>query len=60
MNVLHLWKSDSSQYGGGGASSMYRIHSNLITHCINSIILCEIKTSTDPNVYVLAPMSKSS
>lgn len=59
MKVLHLWRSDSSQYGGGGAASMYRIHSNLIEHDIESSILCEQKATSDPNVYLLPPLNRT-
>ncbi len=41
MKILHLWRSDSPQQGGGGAISMNRIHRNLKKHGIGSHILCE-------------------
>jgi glycosyltransferase involved in cell wall biosynthesis len=50
MKVLHLWKSDSPSHGGGGAGSMYRLHSNLRRAGIDSKILCEIKTTGSPHV----------
>ncbi len=50
MKVLHLWKSDSPSYGGGGAGSMHRLHSNLRQVGIDSKILCEIKTTMSPHV----------
>ncbi|KJH72034.1 glycosyltransferase [Aliterella atlantica] len=54
MKVLHLWKSDSAQYGGGGAVSMYRLHSGLRTSGIDSNILCERKTTDSPYVHTIA------
>lgn len=53
MKVLHLWRSESASMGGGGAGSMFRIHSNLRMAGIDSKILCEIKTSTSPHVTVI-------
>ena len=50
MKVLQLWKSDGPTRGGGGAGSMYRLHSNLRKAGIDSKILCEIKTTTSPHV----------
>ncbi len=55
MKVLQLWKSDSAQYGGGGAVSMYRLHSGLRTSGIDSNILCDRKTIDSPYVHVLKP-----
>lgn len=53
MKVLHLWKSDSAQFGGGGALSMYRLHLALKEAGIDSKILCEKKTSDSPNISVI-------
>ncbi len=53
MKVVHLWKSDSSFRGGGGAISMHRLHSGLRTAGVDSKILCKIKTTQSPNVEVL-------
>ena len=53
IKVLHLWKSDSPSIGGGGAGSMYRLHSNLRKAGIESKILCEIKTTGSPHVAII-------
>lgn len=53
IKVLQLWKSDSPQFGGGGAGSMYRLHSNLLKAGIESKILCEIKATDSPHVAVI-------
>ena len=53
MRVLHLWLSDSPSYGGGGAGSMYRLHSNLRKAGIESKISCEIKTTGSSHVIVI-------
>lgn len=50
MKVLHLWVSDSPEIGGGGAGSMFRLHNGLREAGIDSSILCEAKTTTDPHV----------
>jgi glycosyltransferase involved in cell wall biosynthesis len=50
MKILHLWLSDSPQVGGGGAGSMFRIHTNMRKAGYESTILCEIKRSNDPYV----------
>ncbi len=50
--VLHLWKGDSPAVAGGGAGSMYRLHTNLRKAGIDSRILCELKTSNSPYVDV--------
>lgn len=42
--VLHLWKGDSPSVAGGGAGSMYRLHSTLRKAGVDSRILCERKT----------------
>ena len=55
MKVLHLWRCDSGQYGGGGAVAMYRLHSSLIEAGINSKILCEYKTTESPQVQIYKP-----
>lgn len=55
MKVLHLWLSDSPVIGGGGAGSMFRLHTGMREAGIDSSILCEAKTTTDPNV-VTKPM----
>ncbi len=52
MKVLHLWKGDSGQYGGGGAVAMYRLHCNLLAAGIDSKILCQHKTTESPQVQV--------
>lgn len=49
--VLHLWVGDSPEKGGGGAGSMYRLHSNLRKTGLDSRILCEVKNTTDPFVF---------
>ena len=36
---------------------MYRIHSNLLKNGVESTILCEKKTSIDPNVLLLPPLT---
>jgi glycosyltransferase involved in cell wall biosynthesis len=53
IKVLHLWKSDSARFGGGGAAAMYRLHSNLRKHSVDSQILCEHKTTDSPHVKVI-------
>ena len=53
IKVLQLWKSDSPKFGGGGAGSMYRLHSNLLKAGIESKILCEIKATDSPHVAVI-------
>lgn len=53
MKVVHLWKSDSSFRGGGGAISMQRLHSGLKTAGIDSQILCKFKTTQASDVGVL-------
>jgi len=53
MKVLHLWKSDSPQGGGGGATSMYRLHCGLSKAGIDSQILCERKLTDSPDVQVI-------
>jgi glycosyltransferase involved in cell wall biosynthesis len=53
IKVLHLWKSDSPKFGGGGAGSMYRLHSNLIKAGIESKILCENKATDSSHVAVI-------
>lgn len=53
MKVVHLWKSDSSFRGGGGAISMQRLHSGLKTVGIDSQILCKFKTTHSNDVGVL-------
>ena len=50
MNILHLWRSDSPSFGGGGAMSMYRLHSVLRKTDVNSRILCRIKTIDSPYI----------
>lgn len=50
MKVLHLWLSDSPAIGGGGAGSMFRLHTGMRQAGIESSILCEAKTTTDPHV----------
>ena len=49
MKILHLWASDHYQ-GGGGAVSMYRLHSNLRKSGLDSRILCENKTTASSYV----------
>lgn len=49
--ILHTWLGDAPNRGGGGAGSMYRLHSNLRKSGIDSSILCELKTTDDPNVF---------
>ncbi len=60
MKVLHLWKGDSGQYGGGGSVAMHRLHSSLIEAGMDSKILCERKTTESPQVQVFqrSPSSK--
>jgi len=53
MKVLQLWKSDSPQGGGGGATSMYRLHCSLRKAGIDSQILCERKLTDSPHVQVI-------
>lgn len=53
IKVVHLWKSDSPNGGGGGAGSMYRLHSNLLKAGIESKILCQKKTTNSPDVAVI-------
>lgn len=53
MNVLQLWKSDSGEFGGGGAVAMHRLHLGLREAGINSKILCQIKTTESPHVEVI-------
>ena len=53
MKVLHLWKSDSPTIGGGGAGSMFRLHSNLLKAGIESKILCQEKTTDSPSIAVI-------
>lgn len=48
--VTHLWKADTPAIGGGGAGSMYRLHSNLRKAGIDSRILCEYKTVHSPYI----------
>ena len=50
MKVLHLWKSDSAQVGGGGVVGMSRLHSGLRERGIDSQILCDRKTTDSPHV----------
>lgn len=52
MKILHLWKGDSGQYGGGGSVAMYRLHSSLLEAGMDSKILCERKTTESPQVQV--------
>ena len=52
MKVLHLWKSDSAQLGGGGVVGMSRLHSGLKEAGIDSKILCDRKTTDSPDVKV--------
>lgn len=49
MRVLHLWKSDHLN-GGGGAISLNRLHTSLGRIGIDSWILCEDKTTDSPRV----------
>ena len=58
IEVIHLWKSDSGSRGGGGAVSMYRLHSPMREAGIDSKILCEIKTTESPNVQTLLLLLK--
>lgn len=53
MKVLHLWKSDSPLFGGGGAIAMYRLHLALREAGVDSKILCEQKTTDSSDVSVL-------
>lgn len=50
MKVLQLWRSDSGEFGGGGAVAMYRLHSGLRQAGIDSKILCQFKTTNSPEV----------
>ncbi|MEM7556881.1 MAG: glycosyltransferase family 4 protein [Cyanobacteria bacterium P01_A01_bin.84] len=50
MNIVHLWKSDSPSFAGGGAVSMYRLHSVLREVGVDSRILCRMKTIDSPYV----------
>ncbi len=50
--VLHLWLGDSPAVAGGGAGSMYRLHSNLRKAGVDSRILCERKTVNSPYIDV--------
>lgn len=47
VKVLHVWKTDFHG-GGGGAIAMYRLHSELRKMGVDSRILCDTKTTTDP------------
>ncbi len=58
MKILHLWLSDSPQIGGGGAGSMFRIHTNMRKAGYDSKILCETKKSNDPFVLTKPPLSR--
>jgi glycosyltransferase involved in cell wall biosynthesis len=51
LKILHLWLGDAPKMGGGGAGSMYRLHSNLRKNNIDSRILCDMKTTSDPYVF---------
>ena len=51
MKVLQLWRSDSGEFGGGGAVAMYRLHSGLRQAGIDSKILCKFKTTNSPEVF---------
>lgn len=53
MKVIHLGRSDSSTWGGGGAVSMCRLHESLSQFGIDSQILCQIKTTNSPLIQVL-------
>lgn len=55
MNILHLWKSDSGAFGGGGAISMSRLHESLREAGVDSNVLCQVKTTQSPYVQVLQP-----
>lgn len=57
-NVLHLWKGDSPAVAGGGAGSMYRLHTNLRKAGLESRILCERKTINSPHIHVKSPPSR--
>jgi glycosyltransferase involved in cell wall biosynthesis len=50
IKVVHLWIGDSPAVGGGGAGSMYRLHSNLRKAGLDSRILCERKTINSPYI----------
>ena len=58
IKVVHLWKSDSAARGGGGAAAMYRLHCSLRKAGIDSKILCEIKTTTSPDVIRVGGQNK--
>jgi glycosyltransferase involved in cell wall biosynthesis len=51
VKVLQLWRSDSGEFGGGGAVAMYRLHSGLRQAGIDSKILCQFKTTNSPEVF---------
>jgi glycosyltransferase involved in cell wall biosynthesis len=57
--ILHLWVGDSPQKGGGGAGAMYRLHSNLRGKGLDSRILCEGKSTTDPYVFTKPPINRA-
>lgn len=58
INVLHLWQGDSPAVAGGGAGSMYRLHSNLRKAGLDSHILCERKTINSPHIHIKSPPSR--
>jgi len=58
IKVLHLWSWDSPRIGGGGAASMYRLHTDLRKAGIESKILCDHKTTQSTNVIKIPRWTK--
>lgn len=56
--ILHMWLADAPNRGGGGAGSMYRLHSNLKKKGIDSSILCEFNATDDPNVFTKPTLNR--
>lgn len=51
MKIVHLWRSEGGIEGGGGGIAMYRLHRLLKQAGISSQILCQTKTTNDPDVF---------
>ena len=53
MKVIHLWKSDSSSHGGGGAVAMRRLHAAMRERGVDSKILCNHTQNSSFDVQTL-------
>ena len=51
LNVVQLWKSYKAKGGGGGGVVMYRLHNELRSKNINSVLLCEKEALDIPNLF---------